>query len=215
MVKYLAPLAALLASTAHAADDQKMKGIGLPVIFISFFLVAGLLSRNQLLAAISNKDPESVWVFRASLLCAFLSIFFYLSPAWNYGIVSTVLAFGIAVATNSGLVKTAGKYIAMTLFVWFLILIGIPQLLTNGIITTVSQTSCQGFYGDFSPEMCKDGWLTFLMILSTVQISVTFLSMLSVMASALGGGSSAAAADSRSGKNGEYQERFVEGSANN
>ena len=210
----------LLSSTAHAADDQKMKGIGLPVIFILFFIVAGLVSRNQLMAAFRNTNPDSVWVFRASLLCATFSIFFYLSHAWAYGIVSTVIAYGIAIATNSNLIQTHGKYIATVLFMWFLILIGIPSSVSVGIINAVNLSACNSFYGDFSDSMCKDGWLTFLLILSTVQISITFLSMLAVMAGAMGASVSdsvSAARHNHTNKNSDatdagYQ-KFVEGSA--
>lgn len=194
MIAKYALATAALAATAMAqgnneaaADQDKMKGIGMPIIFISFFIVAVLLNHKQLMTAWQNSSasPDIAWVFRASLLCALFSIFFYVSAAWAFGIISTILAYFLACISTSSLMQQHGKSAAALFFLWFLILIGIPSLLSVGLVKTVSD-SCTSFYGSYSDKMCKDGWQTFLLIVATVQIALTFLCVLSVMAASAG-----------------------------
>lgn len=224
MIAKYALAAAALAATAMAqsentaaSDQDKMKGIGMPIIFISFFIVAILLNHKQLMTAWQNSStsPDVAWVFRASLLCALFSIFFYVSAAWAYGIISTILAYFLACISTSSLMQQHGKSAGGLFFLWFLILIGVPSLLSSGLVSTVS-FKCTSFYGSYSNKMCKDGWQTFLLIVATVQIALTFLCVLSVMAASAGTSvvqSVKGEINRLQGKNGEYQQSLAHNAA--
>lgn len=190
LFKTLAIAATVMATGAmaqEATDQDKMKGIGMPIIFISFFAVAVLLNYKQLMTAwmSASTSADIAWVFRASLLCAFFSIFFYVSASWAYGLISTILAYFLACISTPELMQQYGKHAAIVFFGWFLVLLGIPGQLSKGLITTTS-TGCDTFYNTYKSNMCKDGWQTFLLIVATVQIALTFLCVLCIMAASAG-----------------------------
>eukprot|EP00758_Cryptobia_borreli_P016761 Tbor_TRINITY_DN6136_c1_g3::TRINITY_DN6136_c1_g3_i2::g.21646::m.21646 len=177
-------------SGSNSESDTKMKTIGIPIVFTSYLVLSVLLTHKQLISAFknSNKNYDVVWVFRASMVCALFSVFFYASAAWNYGIVSTVIAYGLACATTGNIMQIYGKYIAAFLTAWFLVLIGVPSSISPGIVNVLNEDRCMRWYDTNYPEfnMCNSGWLTFLLILATVQISITFLSVLTVLAASMG-----------------------------
>eukprot|EP00388_Colpodella_angusta_P041097 GDKK01052216.1.p1 GENE.GDKK01052216.1~~GDKK01052216.1.p1 ORF type:complete len:224 (-),score=46.47 GDKK01052216.1:231-902(-) len=188
LLKYVA-VSAAMAATAMAqvtTDQDKMKGIGLPIIFIAFFLIAIALNYKQLLNAWQSASGTSdvAWVFRASCLCALFSIFFYISSAWAYGLVSTILAYFLVCISTPQMMQLYGKHAAVIFSIWFLILLGIPSQLSTGLINAT--TNCQTFYGSYADKMCVDGWQTFLLIIATVQISLTFLCVLCILAASAG-----------------------------
>lgn len=207
--------ATAMAQSPAATDQDKMKGIGMPIIFITFFIVAVLLNHKQLLAAwhSSSASADVAWVFRASLLCAMFSIFFYVSAAWAYGIISTILAYFLACISSGTLMQQHGKTAAGLFFVWFLVLIGVPSLLSGGIVSKLQ--GCSGFYGSYSEKMCKDGWQTFLLIVATVQIALTFLCVLAAIAASAGTSvvESVQGQIGRFGKGGEHQQSLAHNAA--
>jgi hypothetical protein len=186
MVSYRSGLfvAQLFALVAVAlADDEKtdqMKGIGMPILFMFTLGVAAFFSRSQLMEAVSaaRGDVNVGMNLLVSLVTIIMSIFFYFTPAYGYGLVSTVLAYvnivglsrSSAYATQNGIVQ----------FVWFCILIGIPDNVSGGIIKAISN-DCSTFYPQYSTVMCKSGWLVFVSILACAQIGITLTSLLAVI----------------------------------
>ena len=65
---------------------------------------------------------------------------------------------------------------------WFAILVGVPEVFSQGIFAKLSTASCIAFYGQASGAMCKAGWLTFAEIVAGIVLGLTFLSLLVVVA---------------------------------
>lgn len=206
----VAVAAAVLFVVARADDgaDQadKMKGIGMPILFIVTLGVAAFLTRTHLLSAFqaSRGDINLASAFFSSVISAAMSIFLYFSPAYNYGLVSTVLAYFIACVCNGAGVQAYAKPIAGVTAGWFCILVGIPELLSAGIINKVSKTTCQNFYNTYKDTMCKDGWVVFVEILACVQIGFTLLSLLTLVNLALNTPEQGTYSPVKSGERGEY-----------
>ncbi len=63
---------------------------------------------------------------------------------------------------------------------WFLILVGIPDKLSTGIINTVTLSNCNTFYNTYKGTMCMNGWVVISEILATVHVGFSLLAMLTV-----------------------------------
>lgn len=191
----VAVLASLLAARAQAAQEgDKMKGIGMPIMFIAVFIVVVGVAHKHLMNAFqaSRSDPMGVgFTFFASLISALMSIFLYFSPAYGYGLVSTVLAVYGALACGGAGLRTVARPMMLANAAWFCVLVGIPNFWSSGIIGATSPTTCDSFYASYSGTMCLGGWVVFVQIISCVQIGLTMLSLFSLMNLALEASSSA------------------------
>lgn len=177
-------VAQLLGLVAVAlADDEKssqMKGIGMPILFMFTLGLAAFFSRAQLLEAVSaaRGDINLGVNLIVSLVTIVSSIFIYFTPAFGYGLVSSVLAYANIVGlSRSG---SIAMYSGIVQFVWFCLLVGIPDKVSDGIITAIT-TDCTTFYSGYTDVMCKSGWLVFAQILACVQIGITLTSLLAAI----------------------------------
>jgi len=191
MFKY-ATLLAVLALSASADTSDNMKGIGMPIIFICVYAIAVFLSHKQLVAAFqaSRGDVTLMMIFSSSLLSSAMSLLLFFSPAFSYGLIQTVLAvFTASVCTGVGLQKYAHQMMVLST-AWFLCLVGLPSFWSPGIISAVSTTNCNSFYGTFSATMCPQGWVIVVEIIACVLISTNFLSLLAIVSAAMTSGGS-------------------------
>jgi hypothetical protein len=175
---FAAQLIALVA-VATATDEQtsQMKGIGMPILFMVTLVLAAILSRAQLLDAVTaaRGDVNLGINMIVSLVTIVISIFLYFTHAYGYGLVSTILAYANIV--GMGRSSQFAAYSGLVQFVWFCLLVGIPDAVSGGIINAIS-TSCSAFYPSYDNVMCKPGWLVFAQILACVQIGITMTSLL-------------------------------------
>ncbi|ORC92542.1 uncharacterized protein TM35_000032950 [Trypanosoma theileri] len=165
-------------STARSAD--KMNGIGMPILFILVLFSTIFATRNMLKKAVvsSFQDTMKLLTFVTALASITLSISLYFSTAFNYGLVTTVLGFSMIFLNSSLRIKQFMTPLLIVYLAWFLVLVGIPSYLNQGIITATNSINCLTFYGSFASTMCNDGWLTFVKIIASVIVSVTLLSVL-------------------------------------
>ena len=116
---------------------------------------------------------------------ALVSCSLYLTAAWAYGVVCTIVCYVFAlVATSPESLQSFGKPLLAIQSLWLAVLLGIPQPLGVGVIDTVT-LQCNKFYGQKADTMCKSGWLAFNEIVAMGLISVVFLSQLLLVAKAI------------------------------
>mmetsp|Transcript_68460 Transcript_68460/g.79752 ORF Transcript_68460/g.79752 Transcript_68460/m.79752 type:complete len:237 (-) Transcript_68460:209-919(-) len=177
-------LAALLAVGA-AADEQgdKMKGIGMPILFIFLLAVVIVVTRSLLFDAVqaARNNPTIAFPFISAAVTALMSIFLYFSAGYGYGLVATIFAYINMCLSNGNRLRQYATPLTGIMLIWFGILVGIPSGLSSGIIVEVSSTNCKNFYPDYSDSMCKDGWIVYLLICSCILIGLTFMSLLSIV----------------------------------
>jgi len=177
-------IALVLAHAVLAADNSDvMKGIGMPIVFMALMLVAGFVAKDHFINAAKavQGDRDQMWVFGIAVLNALFSIIFYWTPAWNYGLVSTVLAFGTAVVCSRKSTNLSVVIMGVNL-IWFLTLVGIPDGVSAGLIKSVDMQSCNAWYKTYNTKMCHEAWVVIVLILATVQVGLTLLGLLTVVA---------------------------------
>ena len=183
---------AVLCSLAIAvsADDasDKMKGIGEPIFYMIIFAAIVAFTHKTLISAHQNftGDPQLAWAFRCSVASAVLSILLLWTPAWNYALVSLIMALVMAFVCNAENFAEMSGHVVTASVVWFLILVGIPDRLSAGIITTVSLANCNNFYNTYNGVMCANGWVVVTEILATLHIGFSMVSMLTIAGAKMG-----------------------------
>ena len=173
-----------------SADSGKFKAAGLPILLIVNFALAVVMTHQRLIRAFHQSRAElaTFILFLSSLGAALASMFLYFSAAWAYGRICTLLCYLTAVMIGAPDRGKQARVLFFAVAAWFAILIGQPSQVSPGIIDTVAKGRCEAFYGDKADAMCKDGWLNFVEIVATCLISVTFLMLLNLMASAVESG---------------------------
>ncbi|KAH9589243.1 hypothetical protein LSM04_004888 [Trypanosoma melophagium] len=161
-------------------SDDKMNGIGMPILFILVLLATLFVTRNMIRKSIvsSYQNTMKLICFITALASIALSIVLYFSTAFNYGLVTTVLGYSMIFLNSSARIKQYMTPLLIAYLVWFLVLVGIPSYLNQGIIAATNSINCITFYGTFASTMCNDGWLTLVKIIASVIVSVTLLSVL-------------------------------------
>ncbi|EAN85257.1 hypothetical protein TcYC6_0114700 [Trypanosoma cruzi] len=180
---------AIAAVPVHAAEAvDRMNGIGMPILFLVMLLCILMKSRRILRAAftVSCADTATCICFFASLINMLLSVFLFFTTAFNYGLVSTVLAYCMVFVATSGPLELHARWFLSLYMVWFLLLVGFPTGWGRGIIGATNSDDCVAFYSTYASTMCADGWLTFVKILACLNISITMLSLMLLIAVVLG-----------------------------
>ena len=179
--------ACLVTCVAAQNEADQMMAIGMPTLFIILFIASILLTHKQLITAheASSLNPALAWIFRASLLSALLSIFLYCSAAWAYGLMQSLVAYFLACVCGGAAMQRFAQPMLLFMLAWFCVLIGVPNGVSVGIFTSINTTSCNLFYGTMKDKMCKEQWLVFVQIIATIQIGITFLQVISLMAAGL------------------------------
>lgn len=171
---------------ADGNDGEKMRGIGLPVIFMLSIIAAIWMTREQLIMA---HDPFgsglSAWVFRGGFICGLMSFFLYPSAAWGYGLASTMVAYLLAFVSSEESLRRNGRPVLLMLLCWFATLVGLPSAFSVGVINTIHTQNCQVFYGGYADTMCTDGWIVFLLLIATFQVGIYFLILIALMGAIL------------------------------
>jgi hypothetical protein len=169
------------------SDNGSFKAIGMPIMLIVTYLLAIASTHQRLIRAFhqSRAELQTFILFLGSLAASLGSMFLYFSAGWAYGLICTLLCYLTAMMIGSPDRAKQASILFFAVAGWFAILIGQPTAVSNGVIDTVAKDSCNRFYGDKADSMCKDGWLNFVEIVATCLISVTFLMLLNLMASAV------------------------------
>ncbi|RNF19359.1 uncharacterized protein Tco025E_04170 [Trypanosoma conorhini] len=180
---------AVAAVPVHAADAvDKMNGVGMPLLFLAMLLCILLTTRKRLTAAFIASDADRAMriCFYAALANMALSVFLFFTTAFNYGLVSTVLAYCVAFLTSAGSLESHAKWFLSVYMMWFFFVLGFPTGWGAGIIRATNSGDCVAFYGTYASTMCVDGWLTFVKVVACLLISLTMLSLLLLIASVAG-----------------------------
>ncbi|KEG09181.1 hypothetical protein DQ04_05661030 [Trypanosoma grayi] len=180
---------AITATPVLAAEaPDVMNGIGMPILFIVMIMLMLVVSRARLLEAyrVSRNDTATCICFVVALINMLISVFLYFSTAYNYGLVTTVLAYCMAFLTENGSYGLNAKWLLAVYLVWFLFLLGFPSAWGPGIIIATNNNSCVAFYSTFASTMCNDGWLTFIKFVACIVVSLTLLSVLLIIAVVMG-----------------------------
>ena len=171
------------------SDDGNFKAIGMPILLIVTFMLSIAITHQSLRRAFyqSRSNLLNFLVFIGSLVASLVSIFLYFSAAWAYGMICTVMCYLFALVISSPERAKHGRLLFGSVAAWFAFLIGIPSGISAGVLTSCSNTACQAFYLSKADSMCKEGWLDFVEIVAICLVSVTFLTLLTLMAAALEG----------------------------
>ena len=156
-------------------------------MLIVTYILAIVMTHQRLIRAFHQSRAElaTFILFLGSMAASLGSMFLYFSAAWAYGLICTLLCYLTALMIGAPDRAKQAKLLFFAVAAWFAILIGQPNAVSNGVINTVAKAQCDTFYGEKSDAMCKDGWLSFVEIVATALISVTFLMLLNLMASAV------------------------------
>ncbi|ORC92543.1 uncharacterized protein TM35_000032960, partial [Trypanosoma theileri] len=124
---------------ADAADQ--MNGIGMPILYLAFLLCIALVTRNRLIDAFyaSRGDTATFMCFSAALANMALSVFLYFSTAYNYGLVTTVLAYSMAFLKVNGPRELHSRWLLAVYLAWFLFLLGFPTAWGPGIMKATNE----------------------------------------------------------------------------
>lgn len=176
----LSAMAAIAAADNEASD--KMKGVGQPIFYMVIFAIVVFFTHKTLLNAHKNYhgDPQLIWSFRCCMICAALSLLLVWTPAWNYALVSLIIALVMAFVCSSDSFSEHGQKILIGSVLWLLILVGIPDKLSTGIINTVTLSNCNSYYNTYKSTMCMNGWVVITEILATVHIGFSLVAMLTI-----------------------------------
>lgn len=175
-------------SGSNTKDQDTTKAVALPILAILAVAVGIFLTWKNFSAAAANcrSDTRLTVLFVCSVICACCSLFILVSAGWQYGFISFIWAYLGALASSPGLIlDNSGKFMA-TSFIWFLILVGIPDgwMQAGGILGGVSTDSCNLWYPTASvgsDHLCKEGYVTFILIVSMVIIVMNlFNTMMSI-----------------------------------
>ena len=168
-------------------DPGKFKAIGLPIMLIVTYALTVLMTHQRLIRAFhaSRAELGTFALFLGSMTASLLSMLLYFSAAWPYALICTLLCYLTALIIGSSDRAQHSRVLFGAVAIWFALLIGIPSNVSAGIISTAAHDSCNAYYGEKSDAMCKEGWLDFVEILATGLISVTFLTLMNLMASAV------------------------------
>ncbi|KEG09183.1 hypothetical protein DQ04_05661050 [Trypanosoma grayi] len=163
-----------------AASVDKMNGIGMPILFIITLFATLFATRHLVAKAVryAYSDTVTMLCFSAALTNMALSIFLYFTTAFNYGLVTTVLAYCVAFMNSNENFKQHMPHLLAVHLVWFLVLVGIPSSLNHGIINATNTGDCVAFYATFASTMCVEGWLTFIKIVACIITCFTLFSVL-------------------------------------
>jgi hypothetical protein len=172
--------------SANQADQ--MKGIGMPILFTVLLGASAFVSRQLIIDSFnaSRGNMNMLFSFLCAGITAALSLFLYWSPAYNYGLGGTVVAYLTMCVKGGESAKEFSKLLLGITLVWFMLLIGIPGGFSQGIINAVSTNQCNSFYNTYQETMCKPGWLVFVQICSCVQIGLTLVSLLFAVSAVVG-----------------------------
>lgn len=165
--------------------SDNFKAGGIPAFLMVTFFIAVVATRNELLAAMRSARTNgagSLVMFVGTVLSAVMSMSLYFTAAWAYGLICTIVCFVFAVvATSPASVEAFWRPLLVIQSLWLAVLIGVPEPLGVGVISTVSN-NCDSFYNSQRDKMCKSGWLAFNEIVAMLLISVVFLCQLTLVA---------------------------------
>ncbi|RNF19251.1 hypothetical protein TcG_04206 [Trypanosoma cruzi] len=173
-----------------ASSVDRMNGVGMPVLFISVIAMAFFMTRRFLIKAVTSAfaDTTSCLCFFSAVVNMLLSVFLFFSTGFNYGLVSTVLAYCMVFIKGRDNFNQYLVHLLAIYLVWFLVLVGIPAEINHGIIRATNKVDCTAFYNTYASTMCLDGWLTFVKIVACCVLGFTLLSLLLLTSEVLGSG---------------------------
>lgn len=169
-------------------ESDNFKAIGLPIMLIITMVLTIVVTRVIFWKAFlhAKNDLNLAIIFFGGLVCALLSVFLFPTAAWAFGVVNTLLAYMYAlVCVPGGVEKFAQRLFALSA-AWFLLLVGVPNQVSLGVIATITSV-CDAWFGSKKEDMCKEGWLTLTEIVAMVMVSTNFFIMLTLMAVAFQG----------------------------
>ena len=169
-------------ASASALEIDNTKAAALPVLMIIALLLAGCFTRHTLAAAYTNakEDFRKLIIFGGGIICAILSVFLLPTSAWAYGAASALFAYMSTLMCQPGVLDDAKQ--AETAFMvylgWFLTLIGVPDLWSDGVIAATA--NCEKWF-PAKTSMCDEGWLTYVVILAIAIIILNFFVVIALM----------------------------------
>ncbi|RNF19361.1 uncharacterized protein Tco025E_04172 [Trypanosoma conorhini] len=174
--------------TDGASSVDKMNGVGMPLLFLSVMAVTIFMTRPLLQVAVTLAltDTTSCLCLVAALANMALSVFLFFTTAFNYGLVSTVLAYCVVFLNGRESFRHYLVHLLAIYLLWFLVLVGVPAELNHGIIRATNSGDCVAFYGTYASTMCVDGWLAFVKVVACFVLGFTLLSLLLLVTEVLG-----------------------------
>ena len=172
---------------ATAADN--FKAFGLPCILIVILMATMAVTRKRLAAAAaaSRATHIQMGVTFAAVATVIGSIPLFFTAAWAYGLVSAINGYIILlVCGERGIERSAGPLFVFE-GIWFLVLIGLPTILGQGVIADMSTSnfSCATWFQTAQWTMCKEGWLTFAEMCAVAIVGMNFLTLITFMGHAV------------------------------
>jgi hypothetical protein len=164
------------------------KAIALPLLIIIALVLAGLITRQTLARAMASMkgDLRLTLLFTSGVVCTLLSFFILTSAAWAYAIGSALIGYTYCLACAPGMLTKFADRLLLVGGGWFLILIGIPDNVSSGIIGTISVATCNSYFAE-KPAMCKEGYLTFATIVTILIIVMNFFAMVALVSAVFEG----------------------------
>jgi hypothetical protein len=167
-----------------AIDTDRTKAIGLPILLIFAVLLAAFFTRHSLSSAFgaARGDFRRAILFFGGVVVSGLSIFLLPTSAWEYGAASLLQAYMSALLCSPGLLEAFAPRFFLAQMVWFLVLVGLPDGWTTGILGASSPAECKRWFPSWTEgDMCKDSWLSYVAFVSIAIIVVNFFVVIALV----------------------------------
>ena len=165
--------------TGPGVDDTKAAAI--PSMMIVAIILAIFFTRHSLSSAftVAKEDFRKMILFGGGLICTFASVFLLPTSAWNFGAASVLFAYMSTLLCTPGLLEAKAETFFAIYLAWFFILIGTPDGWSEGIMYQIDK--CDTYFPNTQDKMCKDGWVTFTIILAVAIIIINFFCVIALM----------------------------------
>jgi len=172
-----------------ASQIDNTKAIALPLLIILALVIAALITRQTFARAMGamKSDLRLFLLFTSGILCTLISFFILTSAAWAYAIGSALIGYAFCLACAPGMLAQFADKLLLVAGAWFGILIGIPNHISDGIISTTAQDACFAYFSTNSATMCEAGYLTFATIIAILIIVMNFFAMVALVSAVFEG----------------------------
>eukprot|EP00758_Cryptobia_borreli_P019248 Tbor_TRINITY_DN8249_c0_g1::TRINITY_DN8249_c0_g1_i1::g.15404::m.15404 len=174
----LAVMSSLSSSTAFASENAaKYEAFGMPSLYLIVVIIVIACFYRKMMESLENAKKEvSRFVMTViSIMSLFACLFLLYSSAWPYGLMGVMFYIVVLLlAGHPDSAKHANKT-AVMIFIWFLLLVGIPAGPFEGVLQTISYSNCGNNFPWYKSVVCSHSYITAVLFFTVNLIGGTLL----------------------------------------